>query len=584
MDALLSLGANVNATYHGFDAATTPLALTAWFGDLEVAQYLVSKGADGTLKDSMGRNTLHGMTKYFPDRHGYLPHHWHAWVRQGNWSQHLEQIHGLTKLLVEAGADIDAKDNAYPSLTPVAAAADLGVWKGGVICALLEAGADLQEATLSMGDSGMFMCTHSIDNTRGIVLTPMPTVLHSWASIVGPRLDYPCSYMYTLRRVVDSMPDIDVRNRFESDTPLHSLATTYHPEDEFEEACEVLLSNTPAADLNAKTRRGATPLSIALETKDDPARRGTFLLKKGADMHVTNDQGKDIFFSIANNAVLHDQDTNDLIQRFLQHLDPNAKITKTYQQHFLPNPGSVHALFASADRGKPLTTSLLLTLGLKSRINDLNNIKSPPLTALDHALHSGELSRRAHMEKISTHKAGPAQRQAIQANLVFDDEQGPPSRAAEAYNGFPEVIRRLRGEGAKRACELDPVPDERLLDRVYIQQSRFWDWTSIYNFGFTPATQPDREHWDVLYELARYPAGWREKQVEELFERYTDGIWRPDVRFLEEEADRSFVEEVVFRIGRETGDDLVKLAAVDRQQKLEVEFLGGSIVSRRKMK
>ncbi|KAF7586244.1 hypothetical protein BBP40_009195, partial [Aspergillus hancockii] len=522
MDALLGRGANVNATYHSSDGATTPLALTAWFGDLPVARYLVSKGADGTLKDSMGRNALHAMTKYFPERHGYLPHHWHAWIRQGDWSQYLEQITGLTKLLMGAGAEIDAKDTAYPSMTPIAAAADLGVWNGGVICALLEVGADLQESTISMGDS----------------------VLHSWASIVGPRLDYPCSYMYTLRQIVNSIPDIDVRNKYENESPLHSLATTYHPEPEFEEACSILLSHNPPADLNAKTHRGSTPLSIALETKDAPARRGLFLLSKGANIYTTSDQGKDIFFSIANNPTLHDEDTTTLIKTFLTTLDPHTEPAKTYQAHFFPNPSSVHALFASAERGKPLTTTLLLNLGLNIRINDPNNLKSPPITTLDHALHAAELSRRAHMEKLSTHKPGPAQRHAIQSNLVYDDQQGPPARAAEAYNAFPDVIRCLRRAGAKRACELDPVPDSRLLDTVYIQQGQFWDWVAIYGFGFTPATQPGREHWGVLYELAMYPDGWREEQVRELCERYGDGIWRPDVRFLEGEEDRGFVEEV----------------------------------------
>lgn len=176
----------------------------------------------------------------------------------------------LVKILVDAGADLNANDKGYPPLTPVAAAADLGVWDGGVICALLDAGADLGESVLSAGN----------------------TVLHSWASIVGPRLAYPDSY---------------------------------HPEEEFEAACEMFLAHSPPADINAKTRRGATPLTIALETDLDPVRRGLFLLHKGADTLVLNARGRDIFFSIVNNAALTDQATHDLIRTFLQHRNPDIQ-------------------------------------------------------------------------------------------------------------------------------------------------------------------------------------------------------------------------------------------------------------------
>lgn len=155
MNALIDLGANVNAKYHGCDSATTPLALAAWFGDVEVAQTLVTRGADGKLIDSMGRNTLHSMTRYFPERHGYLPHHWHAWIRHGNWETYLDHMSKLIRLLLDAGADVNAKDTGYPPLTPIAAAVDLGVWNGGVVSALLEAGADLQQSILSAGDTGM---------------------------------------------------------------------------------------------------------------------------------------------------------------------------------------------------------------------------------------------------------------------------------------------------------------------------------------------------------------------------------------------------------------------------------------------
>ncbi|GFF84755.1 hypothetical protein IFM61392_06536 [Aspergillus lentulus] len=549
VEVLISLGANVNASYHASDASTTPLFLTAYFGEPSLARYLISQGADVRLVDSMGRNTLHGITKYFPERHGYLPYHWHYWIRHGSWEQHLARMTELVRILVDAGADLNAKDKGYPPLTPVAAAADLGVWDGGVICALLDAGADLRESVLSAGD----------------------TVLHSWASIVGPRLAYPDSYLSTMKKIVNVMPDIDIPNKFEKDTPLHSLATIYHLEEEFEAACEIFLTHSPAADINAKTRRGATPLTIALETELDPARRGLFLLNKGADTLVLNDRGRDIFFSFVNNTALSDQASHDLIRTFLHHLNPD--IQQAYTKHYLPNANSHHTLFAAAERGKPLSLKLLLSLGLATRINELEASKRPPWTVLDQALHWAEISRRAHMRRLADHKPGASRDQALEQNIVYDEGQGPPARAAEAYRSFPAVIRILRDAGGKRACELD---GSSTATGEYIEQPWEWDFTEIYRYGFTPRTQPNLDQWNGLYEMTRYSERWQKDRMNAWKEEYEEGRWRPDVRMLEEE--QSFAKELVRCLA---GEGRVTLEAVDGQKKQwQVEMEGGRIVNK----
>jgi ankyrin repeat protein len=478
INALVSLGANVNASYHGSDSSSTPLALAAYFGELAIVNSLISHGADGSLLDSMGRNALHAITKYFPERHGYLPHAWHYWIRHGSWDDHLAQMTRLVQVLMDAGADVNAKDKGYPSSTPIAAAADLGVWDGGMICALLAAGADLNGSVLSGGD----------------------TVLHSWVAIVKQRLNYPESYLPTLNRIVEAMPNIDIPNRFEEDTPLHLLTTTYHPEIEFEAACEILLGHSPPADINAKTRRGATPLSIALETTLNPTRRGRFLLDKGADPFILNDRGRDIFYSIANNVVLGDDESHDLIQHFLLHLNPDNHTA--YKRHYLNNPNSSNTLSAVADRGKPKTLGLLLSLGLISYINNPDKTKSPPWTPLDQALHSAELSRRAHMKGLASYKIGAARTKAVEQSLVYGEYQGPPVRAAEAYRSYPQVIKVLREAGAKRTCEL-----EGNTNGDYIEQPRDWDKNEIHDYGYTPETQPNLETWNDLYGLARYSSG-----------------------------------------------------------------------------
>jgi ankyrin repeat protein len=386
----------------------------------------------------------------------------------------------LVQVLTKAGAAINAKDKGYPPLTPVAAAADLGVWDGGVVCALLDSGADLKESILSAGD----------------------TILHSWVSIVGPRLDYPEAYLPTLKKIVGAMPNIDIRNRFQEDTPLHFLATTYHPEDEFEKACDILLNHSTPADINARSRMGGTPLSIALETNLDPIRRGRFLSDKGANPLILQARERDIFYSIANNVVLADQASCDFIKTFLLRLDSDIK--QAYKMHYLSNSKSHETLIAAASRGKPLTVQLLLSIGLVSRINKPDTSKSPPWTALDQALHSAELSRRLHIQHLASYKAGATRANAVEANLVYDSNQGPPARAAEAYRCFPEVIRILRDAGAKRTCEV-----ERLSNGNYIRQPREWDEEEIAQYGFTPETQPNREVWQGLYDLAKYSGrGW----------------------------------------------------------------------------
>lgn len=155
MDLLLDLGANIDATYAGQDASTTPLALATFFGEVETAKYLISKGANGKAKDSKGRNLLHMMTNYLPDRHGHLPQSWHYWIRHGNWTEHLKKITELAHLLADSGAEVDAKDDVYPNPTPIITAASLGVWRGGPICALLDLGADIENARGPGRDTGM---------------------------------------------------------------------------------------------------------------------------------------------------------------------------------------------------------------------------------------------------------------------------------------------------------------------------------------------------------------------------------------------------------------------------------------------
>lgn len=124
-------------------------------------------------------------------------------VRHGSWDNYLAQMTHLVTVLIDAGADVNTKDKGYPSPKTHCSSGRSWNLDGGMIRALLAAGTDLNGSFLSGGD----------------------TVLHSWVAIVRQRLNHPESYL-PMKRIVEAMPNIDIPNRFEEDTPLHLLSTT----------------------------------------------------------------------------------------------------------------------------------------------------------------------------------------------------------------------------------------------------------------------------------------------------------------------------------------------------------------------
>ena len=154
MEVLLELGADINATYHNSDAATTPLGLACWYGDAVIVRYLLAHGADGKVKDARGRNTLHMMSFHQPEHHGHLRQAWHYWIRHGRWDEHLQQMTELVGSLIQGGASIEDRDGVYPRTTPVVRASEGGVWNGGAVCALIAAGADVDGPRGASKDTG----------------------------------------------------------------------------------------------------------------------------------------------------------------------------------------------------------------------------------------------------------------------------------------------------------------------------------------------------------------------------------------------------------------------------------------------
>ncbi|PGH20329.1 serine/threonine protein kinase [Polytolypa hystricis UAMH7299] len=506
MNALLDLGADVNATHHGADIGSSPLFLAAWCGEVDVVEHLLSKGADAKGVDPKGRNILHYMGYVVPDYHGSLDYSWHYWIRHGNWDEHLQETIKLASLLVGAGAEIDAESRVPRGMTPIIIASE--DWDGGVTCALATVGADVE---VGSGDS----------------------VLHRWAYIRTSRLSYPESFLAVFKSVSKRMKDISAQARFDENTPLHVIALSKHPEDEVEGACDIMFAHSPPPAIDARNRQGWTALFGALYTESDPARRAMYMIRKGANIVTHANDGKDIFFPITYNIIFSDQQSHDLIVKLLSHLvqtEPGlTDIKQAYHKYFLPAPGAIQTLAEAANAGRVQTVKLLLDLGLERDINNFVDTR-PLYTVLDGALHKIEARRENHLISLAPYTSGAARKRALAAGNVHGKTAEAPDRAAEAYFGAPEVLRMLRSRGAKRVYELRDLPPNP--DFLELNQPDVWDATELYWLGYTAETQLNKEQWDTLYQLSRQPKNWREEAVRRLRELYEDDIWRPDLSLL----------------------------------------------------
>lgn len=330
------------------------------------------------------------------------------------------------------------------------------------------------------------------------------------------------------------MASLDIRNDFVEETPLHLLVTIYHTEKEFRSACDILFAHDSPPDVNLGDRQGLTPLLIAADTNQvtqDPEQRLFYLIANGADLGARTREDKDVLCLLANNKTLSDQQTHDIIHHLLSHLASleGCNIAQAYKKHYLPYNGAILTLSTAAMAGRVKTTTLLLDVGLEEAINSLISPRDPT-TVLDSAISSAERSRHMHLDLLAAYSPGAPRVRALAAQTVYDPRQGPPTRAAEAYTELPEVMRLLRARGAKRACEIMPSSHFE----VSPDHPDVWDITQMYWIGFTPETQPNRERWEIVYQLSRLPSvGWQEAVVDSLREMYQFDLWWPDLAMLE---------------------------------------------------
>jgi ankyrin repeat protein len=166
---LLETGLDVNVTN---DDGVTPLMNAARCGNHELVRLLLESGADIHRQSSRGLTALHvALGTMGPEGNGFLEDR-HLKTTQvlleaganpmfrsfaGNTPLHtlalasdkrmtLDRARGLVKMLLEAGADIEAKNRE--GLTPLLLSVKTGTSHAAVLPALLDAGADSAAVTL----------------------------------------------------------------------------------------------------------------------------------------------------------------------------------------------------------------------------------------------------------------------------------------------------------------------------------------------------------------------------------------------------------------------------------------------------
>ena len=116
IDLLISFGADINfETGEILSFSRTPLATACHLGDLEMAEYLLQRGADIELMSGVYGNPLH------------------AAIGEGNLK--------LIKFLIDQGANLEAKHGVYFD-TPLCAAVRIG--NIDVVALLIESGAKIK--------------------------------------------------------------------------------------------------------------------------------------------------------------------------------------------------------------------------------------------------------------------------------------------------------------------------------------------------------------------------------------------------------------------------------------------------------
>jgi ankyrin repeat protein len=403
---LLAHGAYIDAKCFNSHPHSTPLALAVHFGDVETVSFLLRNGADPQIKDTKDRTLLHRLSYNLPELHAMIPRSWHYWIRHGNWEEHKSAVSEMVQLLLDAGNKLESYSTSYPPLTPLLAAAELGFADGGIILALLKAGADANGPKATCKDSALIL----------------------WSSVAGEKLPYPNGYREVMKAVLTHTQDLEYSND-QGQTALHIIASINNSSQrQFHSNVSAFLAMSLPQSLDALDRNRNTPMLLALTTEDDPISRVELLLDHGANMHTVNAWGENIIAILASNKALMDEESAEFIKVLLGRLHGSAE--EEFQKFGESNKT---ALWNACTFSRPKTLKLLLDLGMSRYINDMKITRGEAdKTALDIALDYGEASRQSYMMQFAKYGKNPDPKLIGDSSYqLYDDKQGGPKRACE---------------------------------------------------------------------------------------------------------------------------------------------------------
>lgn len=403
MQVLLRSGAAIDAPCFNNHPHSTALSLAVHFGDLKLASFLISKGANPHVMDLKQRTLLHRLSYRLPELHGSHPHQWHYWVRHGPWEEHKKQMSEMVELLVRAGLSLEAYSSAIPPLTPVLTAAASDLNNGGAIHALVSAGADINTAKGTCKDS----------------------VLISWSGIAQEKLFYPDCYSEVMQIIINKTKDLGYANE-QGETALHNVAAIDNSQEQFRSNVFALLLQNPPTDINARDRYGNTPLLLSLMGEANAMYQAAILLDGGADTYVVNDCGENVFGVITANKFFMDENSAAHIMTLLLRVNESLQLSfKKFES------SSKKALWNASAFARPKTLQLLLDLGMGTHINEVCR-RDQEKTALDLALDGAEGSREAYINKCANYGKTFSAKQVEDSDRLYDDRQGGPERARKS--------------------------------------------------------------------------------------------------------------------------------------------------------
>ena len=497
VDALIEVGADIEIQDNPENRLSTCLGQAVYRADAAMVAHLLKRRADAQRRGKADRNLLHVMS-HEAGQNERISRALQQWMYHGTWEQCIKATTTVIRLLVDSGVAIDHQCTAYDNDTPLRQAATRVSKEPHVIYALVHAGARI-DAGLSSGETALHSCAYA----------------NRWS------WPYPQAHKRVMETLIENTADLNAQQTLHRHTALHNVANNkYHNSSEMRESM-ILFDRSGRANFNALTRDGKTPLMLAYSHHTESACCGEIVLSFGGDAGYTNSKGYNAISSIVSNELLMDADSRHALDNLITHctstgMDVGAFVAAT----------NIETLIRACVSGKFRTTEKLLELGMSDKVNDKIKQKTGQnRTVLDLTFDEASRARTKHIDRrsvlsTSLNLAAMDRNGALYSDNLDDPPyQRPRIRDREIYWALPSILHLLISYGAE-------VGEPKL-----ICQPTFVDAHDICGRGYTKETQPNREHWQILYDLEVLPSDWEQQCWASLHKYYVetnqDGVLVP---------------------------------------------------------